>query len=160
MSKPSEVNNSTINDTSVVLTWSEPIDPNGIITKYNINLVAISSDPRAFSMMMGGMMGGTGTGDRRKRQSNPMNPVNTNCIRGGEGNVDRNFTRPGNMLNLTLDDLSELAACCTIIGPFHVGFLGQSLKASNTYDTNNFSSNVLSFDIASYAGEPSHLDNN
>ena len=68
---------------------------------YNVNIMALSSDPGAYMMGMGG-----GAGDRRRRQTNLA--VNTNCILpGGDVNVDTSITTLGTVRSLDLTGLSE-----------------------------------------------------
>ena len=94
------MSNDTLTSRSVVLRWSPPADPNGAITMYNISIVVLSNDPIAF------MMGG-GQGDRRKRQTSGDTNINTNCVEGGQMNVNRNLTVIGNGTSYTLTDLSK-----------------------------------------------------
>lgn len=71
--------------------------------------MALSSDPGNFMMMMM-MMGGGGAGDRRRRRrkrQTSMIVVNPDCIKGGQGNIDRNFNISGDVTSLDLTDLSE-----------------------------------------------------
>ena len=94
------MSNDTLTSRSVVLRWSPPVDPNGAITMYNISIVVLSNDPIAF-MMEGGQ------GDRRKRQTSGDTNINTNCVEGGQMNVNRILTLIGNRTSHTLTDLSK-----------------------------------------------------
>ena len=99
-----EVDEDTLNSTSVRLQWAPPDDPNGDITMYRINVKALSTDPGVFMMGMGTGMGGGS--DRRKRQT-PAG-VNTACILPGDVNVDTNITiSNGDTLTRQLNNLSE-----------------------------------------------------
>ena len=94
------MSNDTLTSRSVVLRWSPPADPNGAITMYNISIVVLSNDPIAF------MMGGD-QGDRRKRQASGDTNINTNCVEGGQMNVNRSLTLIGKGTSHTLTDLSK-----------------------------------------------------
>ena len=95
--KPPEVDEGTLTSISVRLQWAPPDDPNGIITIYLINVMALSTDPGTFMM---------GMSDRRKRQT--LGGVNIACILPGEVNVDTNITiLNGYTLTRQLNDLSE-----------------------------------------------------
>lgn len=96
LSKPPDVPTSAITSTSATVSWDPlaPEDQNGDIIQYKVNYKAISSDPRAPSS------------GRRRRQSGG-NSVAVECIRGGEGNVNRNMTVPGTQTSAVLENLSE-----------------------------------------------------
>ena len=98
VSKPDAVDEALLTATSVLLRWDEPIDPNGDITEYRINVEAISTTRVEQE------------DGRKKRQTN-MPSVDTRCISGGVGNVNRNFTNQGPMpaRERRLDDLSEFS---------------------------------------------------
>ena len=101
VSNPPAVDDSETTSTSVMLRWASPLDPNGVIILYTVNIMAVSSDPAAYAAMMG--MGG-GAGDRRrKRQTQGLNPA---CILpGGPVGVEASINTTD--LSLPLDDLSE-----------------------------------------------------
>ena len=76
---------------SVIVRWNPPTDPNGVILRYIVNYVAVSSMP---PQDMG----------RRRRQTEG---VRNECILGGQMNVSRNMTVDGTQTTATLTDLSE-----------------------------------------------------
>ena len=80
---------------SVIVRWNPPEDPNGVIIRYIVNYVAVSSTP---SQDMG----------RRRRQTNG---VRVECILGEDMNVSRNMTVDGTQTTATLTDLSEYKTC-------------------------------------------------
>ena len=100
VSEPPEVPVDTINATSAFLSWDPPPDANGVITKYTVNLVVISSDASTFDST-------SSQGRRRKRETSVDMMVSEECIKGGENNADRNITVDGNQTSLSLRDLSE-----------------------------------------------------
>lgn len=77
--------------TAVTVRWNPPRDPNGVITQYNVEFVAISTNfPRPL---------------REKRQNDPA--VQEACIMGGAGNVNRSISVPGTQTSATLEGLSK-----------------------------------------------------
>ena len=78
---------------SVIVRWNPPTDPNGVILRYIVNYVAVSSTPLRD-------MG------RRRRQTDG---VRNECILGGQMNVNRNMTVDGTQTTATLTELSEYA---------------------------------------------------
>lgn len=90
---PPAVNKTNLTSTSVLLRWNHPVDPNGIITKYRVNVMAVSTDPGAM---------GIGSGNRRRRQVG----LNTNCIMGEVG-LTSNFTTSDNETALFVTSLCE-----------------------------------------------------
>lgn len=107
LNQPGKIDGTTLTSTTVRLDWAPPNNSNGVIAGYRINVAAVSTDPNAFVMGMGG-----GTGDKRRRRQTPgmggMN-ITAACIPGGRANVNRNFTTDGNTLSYSLNNLSE---CC------------------------------------------------
>ena len=83
---------------SVVVRWDPPTDPNGVVIRYIVNYVAVSSTP---PQEMG----------RRRRETDG---VRNECILGGQMNVNRNITVDGTQTSATLTELSEY----TYILPF------------------------------------------
>ena len=81
--------NITIN-TSLV-SWAPPPDRNGIIISYTVRYVAVS------------MANGTQQG-RTRRQAG--GEVLSECVMGGEENIDRSQDVPGNTTQLLLEELS------------------------------------------------------
>ena len=96
MSQPPEVNPDTVAANSATLEWDPPMITNGKIISYNVNLVAIllatgfSSESRIM----------------RRETSAPM-AVDSACIVGGGGNVDRTFSVDPQNTSLIVNDLSE-----------------------------------------------------
>ena len=83
-----------VNDViDVTVQWAVPSDPNGIITQYNVEFVAISTNFPAVP-----------NSQRRKRQPNP---VQQECIIGGADSVNRNISVPGNQTSAVLTGLSK-----------------------------------------------------
>ena len=78
---------------SVIVRWNPPTDPNGVVIRYIVNYVAVSSMP---PQDMG----------RRRRQTDG---VRNECILGGQMNVSRNMTVDGTLITATLTELSEYA---------------------------------------------------
>ena len=76
---------------SVVVRWDPPTDPNGVVLRYIVNYVAVSSTP---PQEMG----------RRRRETDG---VRNECILGGQMNVSRNLTVDGTQTSATLTELSE-----------------------------------------------------
>ena len=97
--RPPPVNNSDFLDAfSVIVRWNPPTDPNGVVLRYTVNYVAVSSTP---PQVMG----------RRRRQTggvrNETGGVRNECILGGQMNVSRNMTVDGTQTTATLTELSE-----------------------------------------------------
>ena len=70
--------------------WNPPPDPNGVITRYNVGFVAISTNfPNS---------------QKGKRQTNT---VQQECIMGGADSVNRSTSVPGNQTSAVLTDLSK-----------------------------------------------------
>ena len=82
MPLPPEVDPAEITSTAATVRWSPPPDPNGLIIRYTINYIAVS------------MATGNGMGQRRRRQG--PEPLQRECILGGEGNISRIVTVVGN----------------------------------------------------------------
>ena len=78
---------------SVIVRWNPPTDPNGVVIRYIVNYVAVSSMPPQ------GM-------ERRRRQTNG---VRVECILGDDMNINRNMTVDGTQTSATLTELSEYA---------------------------------------------------
>ena len=78
----------------VTVRWAAPPDPNGNITQYNVEFVAISTNFPVVPDL-----------PRRKRQSNPT--VQQECIVGGANNVNRTIDVPGTQTSANLADLSK-----------------------------------------------------
>ena len=76
---------------SVTVRWNPPTDPNGVVLRYIVRYVAVSSTP---PQVMG----------RRRRQTGG---VRNECILGGQMNVSRNMTVDGTQTTATLTELSE-----------------------------------------------------
>ena len=74
--------------TSVVLRWTKPPMPNGVITSYVINLVVLTPAPM--------------TSSRKKRQTASF--LNRECIIGGS---DKNITVDPPVTNQTVNNLSK-----------------------------------------------------
>ena len=90
--RPPPVNNSNFLDAfSVTVRWNPPTDPNGVVLRYTVNYVAVSSTP---PQDMG----------RRRRETAG---VRNECILGGQMNVSRNMTVDGTQTTATLTELSE-----------------------------------------------------
>ena len=78
---------------SVIVRWDPPTDPNGVVIRYIVNYVAVSSTPPQ------------DTGRRRRETDG----VGYECILGGQMNVSRNMTVDGTQTSATLTELSEYA---------------------------------------------------
>ena len=91
VSRPPPVDNADITSSSAVVTWNPPIDPNGVVLSYTVNFAAVS--------MVNSAPQDTG---RRRRQTSV---VTSECILGGEMNIDRNITVVETTATLT--NLSE-----------------------------------------------------
>ena len=76
---------------SVVVRWNSPPDPNGVILRYIVNYVAVSSTPSQ---------------DMRRRRRE-TDGVRNECILGGQMNVNRNMIVDGTQTTATLTELSE-----------------------------------------------------
>ena len=77
----------------VTVRWAAPPDANGVITRYNVEFVAISTNFPAVP-----------NSQRRKRQPNP---VQQECIIGGADSVNRSTSVPGNRTSAVLTGLSK-----------------------------------------------------
>ncbi len=91
---------SDINSTSVVLKWNPPLDPNGDITDYTVNLAILSTDVKRYRSLK--------AGNRRRRQTGGSNSVTESCVTGRSANLNRNITTGNAMTALPVNDLSEL----------------------------------------------------
>ena len=89
--RPPPVDNVDITSSSAVVTWNPPIDPNGVVLSYTVNFVAVSMVNSAPQDM-----------GRRRRQTSV---VTSECILGGEMNINRNITVVETTATLT--NLSE-----------------------------------------------------
>ena len=78
----------------VTVRWNPPGDPNGVITRYNVEFVAISTNFPAVP-----------NSQRRKRQPSP---VQQECIMGGADSVNRTTSVPGTQNSTNLAGLSKL----------------------------------------------------
>ena len=76
---------------SVIVRWDPPTDPNGVVLRYIVNYVAVSSTPPQ---------------DMRRRRRE-TDGVRNECILGGQMNVNRNMTVDGTQTSATLTELSE-----------------------------------------------------
>ena len=76
---------------SVTVRWNPPTEPSGVVLRYIVNYVAVSSTP---PQDMG----------RRRRDTGE---VRVECILGGRMNVSRNMTVDGTQTTATLMELSE-----------------------------------------------------
>ena len=79
---------------SVMVRWNHPTDPNGVVLRYIVNYVAVSSTPPQ--------------GMRRRRRE--TDGVKVECILGQDMNINRNMTVDGTQTSATLTELSE----CTL----------------------------------------------
>ena len=111
VSRPPEIPQSDIGPTSARVSWSPPSDPNGVITRYTVNVVACGTRPLP----------------TRKRQLQEANLLE-NCVMGGAGNIDRNLLFSGDTTSAELQDLSM---SCVLHAPIY------ELRISNT-DVNIF----------------------
>lgn len=115
---------STLTSTEVVLKWDVPMDPNGVITMYNISVEVVSTDPGAYFMGMG-----MGSGDKRRRrrkQTGTQDTVlNTNCIVGDVGPA-RSFNTSGRVTSLVVNSL------CKYFGQFSLSLVTLELCSTST----------------------------
>ena len=91
--QPPDVPQSNILAFSATVLWQPPpqMDLNGIIIQYTVNFVLLSNE-----------------GMRARVQRPASGNIDTACINGGEANIYRNITVPGNTTSLLLPSLSEL----------------------------------------------------
>ena len=89
--RPPPVDNADITSSSAVVTWNPPPDPNGVVLSYTVNFAAVSMVNSAPQDM-----------GRRRRQTSV---VTSECILGGEMNINRNITVVETTATLT--NLSE-----------------------------------------------------
>ena len=76
---------------SVMVRWNHPTDPNGVVLRYIVNYVAVSSTPPQ---------------DMRRRRKQ-TDGVRVECILGQDMNINRNMTVDGSQTSATLTELSE-----------------------------------------------------
>ena len=101
--QPREVNESIVTSTSVLLQWDVPVDPNGVVIEYRVNVMAISSDPDAFTSE--GEGGRRRRRRRRRKRTSDAGVIMPCIVPGGDVGVDTNITTTATSLELM--NLSE-----------------------------------------------------
>ncbi len=81
VSRPPVVPEQVITPFLANISWSPPVDPNGVIIQYSVNFYIVSNDTTSTS--------------RKRRQAVIPTVIDPVCVIGGEDNINRNISVTG-----------------------------------------------------------------